>query len=88
MQAGGAPCVRDGLGGDHASSSTLQIGEMEMETDGGGGGDFLTRHEADFSAGDDVPVHWIDDWPEEAASMSPDPYRRSVSFDADSGESC
>ncbi|XP_043231535.1 uncharacterized protein LOC122386422 [Amphibalanus amphitrite] len=87
VQAGGAPFVRDGLGGDHSSDPSLQIGEM-METDSGGssdGGDFLTRHEADLSAGADVPVHWIEDWPEAAAT---DPYRRSVSFDADSGESC
>ena len=90
VQAGGAPFVRDGLGGDHSSDPTIHIGEM-METDsgvGGGGGDFLTRHEADLSAGADVPVHWIDDWPEEAAMQGMDSFQRSVSFDADSGESC
>ena len=86
VQAGGAPFVRDGLGGDHASSPSLQIGEM-MDTDAGGE-DFLTRHEADLSAGADVPVHLMDDWPEQAAVVRPDPYRRSTSFDADSGESC
>ncbi|XP_037074465.1 uncharacterized protein LOC119095716 [Pollicipes pollicipes] len=58
---------------------SCQISAAEdMDTDGG---DFLTRHEADLTRGEHVPVHWMDEeWDESG--------RRRLTFDADSGECC